>query len=77
MSAVLEGEARAADVQGDEVIISRAEGSGDDEIVAFAQKLVASWAPVVVVTSDRGLAARVEELGASVRGARWLREQLP
>ncbi|MCC4249759.1 MULTISPECIES: NUDIX hydrolase [Microbacterium] len=77
VSAVLEGEARAADVQGDEVIISRAEGSGDDEIVAFAQKLVASWAPVVVVTSDRGLAARVEELGASVRGARWLREQLP
>lgn len=77
VSAVLEGEARAADVQGDEVIISRAEGSGDDEIVAVAQKLVASWAPVVVVTSDRGLAARVEELGASVRGARWLREQLP
>ncbi len=32
--------------------------------------------PIVVVTSDRGLAARVEELGATVHGARWLLEQL-
>lgn len=76
VSAVLEGDARAADVYADQVGVFRAAGSGDDEIVAVARKLVGSWNPVIVVTSDRGLAARVEELGASVRGVRWLREQL-
>lgn len=76
VSAVLEGDARAADVFADQVGVFRAAGSGDDEIVAVARKLVGSWNPVIVVTSDRGLATRVEELGASVRGVRWLREQL-
>jgi len=76
VAAVLEGEARTADVRADPVHVHRAEGSGDDEIVAVAASLVESRNPVVVVTSDRGLAARVDALGASVRGARWLREQL-
>lgn len=76
VGAVLEGEARAADVLHDQVAVWRAAGSGDDEIVTVAQKLVGSWNPVIVVTSDRGLAARVEAVGASVRGARWLLEQL-
>ncbi|WP_022880112.1 NUDIX hydrolase [Microbacterium sp. B19] len=75
VAAVLEGDARAAE-QVDHVDVVRAPGSGDDEIVAVAHRLIESRNPVVVVTSDRGLAARVEELGASVRGARWLREQL-
>ena len=76
VAAVLEGEARSAEASADQVEVIRAPGSGDDEIVAVAQRLVESWTPVIVVTSDRGLAARVEELGASVRGARWLRDQL-
>ncbi|MGC0371240.1 NUDIX domain-containing protein [Microbacterium sp. SLBN-111] len=75
VAAVLEGDARTAE-QVDHVDVVRAPGSGDDEIVAVAHRLIESRNPVVVVTSDRGLAARVEELGASVRGARWLREQL-
>lgn len=75
VAAVLEGEARAAESAG-EIAVFLAEGSGDDEIVAVAHRLVESRNPVVVVTSDRGLAARVEELGATVRGTRWLREQL-
>jgi rRNA-processing protein FCF1 len=47
--------------------VLRAPGSGDDAIVA----LVAAEAPdrrVVVVTADRGLRARVTQLGAEVRG---------
>ncbi|RWR16479.1 NUDIX domain-containing protein [Microbacterium enclense] len=76
VTAVLEGEARAAEVPVQRLPVVRAEGSGDDEIVAVARSLVDAWSPVIVVTSDRGLAARVEELGASVRGVRWLREQL-
>ena len=76
VGAVLEGEARAANVSHDLVAVWRASGSGDDEIVRVAQKLVGSRNPVIVVTSDRELAARVEVLGASVRGARWLLEQL-
>ncbi len=76
VSAVLEGDARAADGDVEQVEVVRAAGSGDDEIVEVARALVGSRNPVIVVTSDRGLAARVEELGASVRGVRWLREQL-
>lgn len=75
VTAVLEGEARsAADVEG--VTVERASGSGDDAIVDVARRLVTGFAPVIVVTSDRGLAARVEDAGAVVRGARWLRDQL-
>lgn len=76
VAAVLEGEARSADVDAEQVRVFRAPGSGDDEIVDVARSLVGPRNPVIVVTSDRGLAARVEELGASVRGVRWLREQL-
>ncbi|MDQ1083566.1 MULTISPECIES: NUDIX domain-containing protein [Microbacterium] len=76
IGAVLEGEARDADVHHDLVAVWRASGSGDDEIVRVTEKHVGSFSPVVVVTSDRGLAARVEALGARVRGARWLRDQL-
>ncbi|WP_457848613.1 hypothetical protein, partial [Staphylococcus aureus] len=68
VAAVLEGDARAADVSADQVRVFRASGSGDDEIVERARQLVGAWNPVVVVTSDRGLAERVEEIGASVRG---------
>lgn len=76
VAAVLEGEARSANVDAAQVRVFRAPGSGDDEIVEVARALAGSRNPVIVVTSDRGLAARVEELGASVRGVRWLRDQL-
>jgi hypothetical protein len=69
--AVVEGQARgAADAEGVEVV--RAAASGDDAIFAEASRLVAAGRQVTVVTSDRGLAARVTDAGASVRGARWV-----
>lgn len=74
--AVLEGDAKAADVHADLVRVVRAPGSGDDAIVDAVRDLDPSWHPVVVVTSDRGLAARVEALGATVHGTRWLLDQL-
>lgn len=76
VAAVLEGEARATEVSHEGVSVHRATGSGDDEIVRVTAELVASFDPVIVVTSDRGLTERVEALGASVRGTRWLLEQL-
>lgn len=73
--AVLEGQARAAgDAGGVEVV--RAEASGDDAVVREARRLVVSGRTVIVVTSDRGLAERVTDAGADVRGTRWLLDLL-
>lgn len=81
---VLEGAARAAGdgagagpaAPGAGVGVVRAEASGDDAIVEVVRTAVGSGdAPVVVVTADRELRARVEALGAEVRGPSWLREQ--
>jgi len=56
--------------------VVRAPGSGDDAIVEAARAaLDAGHAPVVVVTADRELRARVEAIGAVVHGPSWLREQ--
>jgi 8-oxo-dGTP pyrophosphatase MutT (NUDIX family) len=56
--------------------VVRAPGSGDDAIVEAARAaLDAGHAPVVVVTADRELRARVEAIGAAVHGPSWLREQ--
>lgn len=80
---VLEGAARAAGrepVPG--IRIVRAEGSGDDAIVAVvaaARRPVTTAAaarPVTVVTADRGLRARVAELGAETVGPRRLLDRL-
>ena len=73
---VLEGAARDA-VRADEpVSVVRAPGSGDDAIVEAARAAVdAGHTPVVVVTADRELRARVGELGAAVHGPAWLRDQ--
>ena len=74
-TAVVEGRARdAADIAGVEVV--RAEASGDDAILAAAERAVAAGRTVTVVTSDRGLAERVTDAGAAVRGARWVLELL-
>lgn len=71
---VLEGRARAgadeADVDGVQVV--HAPGEGDDTIASLAE----ATRDVVVVTADRGLAARVRAVGAQVVGPRWLLDQL-
>lgn len=77
---VLEGEARqavdAADDTPRSVAVVRAPGSGDDAIVAAAERaLTAGDGPVVVVTADRALRARVEAIGAVVHGPSWLRDR--
>jgi 8-oxo-dGTP diphosphatase len=67
------------DARGDDscsLDVVRAPGSGDDAIVETARAAIdAGHAPVVVVTADRELRARVEAIGAVVRGPSWLREQ--
>lgn len=74
-TAVVDGQARsAAGAAGVEVV--RAEASGDDAILAAAERAVAAGRTVTVVTSDRGLAERVTDAGAAVRGARWVLELL-
>ena len=68
---VVEGQARtAADPGGLDLV--RAERSGDDAIVAEAERLTGDGFAVTVVTSDRGLADRARQIGAGVRGTRWL-----
>lgn len=71
--AVVEGQARdVADAAADGVRIVRAPHAGDDAIVAEAGALIDAGKSVTVVTSDRALRGRVEELGATVHGPRWL-----
>src|SRR5690606_27342740 len=78
VSLVVEGEARAitdADSrhgERDRVEVVRAGAGGDDAIVDEARRLRSGGARAIVVTSDRGLRARVEELGAEVHSAGWL-----
>jgi hypothetical protein len=73
---VIEGEARTGVDEGqlDGVEVVHAAGHGDDAIVALAAQ---SDTPVVLVSADRGLAARVRESGADVVSPTWLLEQLP
>lgn len=74
-TAVVEGRARdTGDAEGVEVV--RAEASGDDAIVTATERALAAGRSVTVVTSDRGLAERVTDAGAGVRGARWLLDLL-
>jgi len=69
---VVEGRARdAADVAGLDIV--RADGQGDDAIVAVSERLLAEGRTVTVVTSDRELSRRVEAVAASARPVSWLR----
>ncbi len=71
VSVVVEGQARSVDdVPGLHVV--RAEGSGDDAIVAETARLVGAGHAVTVVTGDRELRARTEALGAVTHGPSWL-----
>ena len=70
---VVEGQARAVESSATRVSIVRADGAGDDEIVAEAARRVELGDTVVAVTSDRELRERLERAGvAEVRGAGWL-----
>ena len=71
---VLEGRARGGVAEGvtGPVEVVHAGGEGDDTIVAEVAGAAAAGRVVAVVTADRGLAARVEDLGAIVRRPGWL-----
>lgn len=68
---VVEGQAR--DVRGIAgVRVVAAPGSGDDTIVDLVRSEQGAYPDVYVVTADRELRRRVEELGAGVLGPGWL-----
>ncbi len=71
---VLEGRSRAGVDEGlvDGVEVVHASGEGDDAIAALA----GAHEQVVVVTADRGLAARVRVVDGEVVGPRWLLDRL-
>lgn len=74
---VTEGQANgAADPHG-RVRVVAADRDGDQAIVDTVRDLMSGNASVQVVTADRGLRSRVEELGAAVVGPSWLRAHLP
>jgi rRNA-processing protein FCF1 len=73
---VLEGKAREGVAEGlaDGVTVEHASGSGDDTLVAVAGRPADE--KVTLVTADRELRRRAEELGAHVVGPSWLFELL-
>ncbi len=73
--AVVEGRARDVPTP-DGVRVARAPGSGDDEVVAEAERLVTAGHDVLVVTADRGLRARLPS-GVAVTGPGTLLAALP
>jgi len=72
--AVVEGQARAAAAP-EGVRVVRAPGSGDDALAASAAELAAGGEPLLVVTADRGLRARLPA-GVPVTGPGWLLDLL-
>ncbi len=69
---VLEGAARAAASRvhaAEGIRVARADGSGDDAIVALVRELPGRR---IVVTADRELRRRCEAAGAEVLGPGWL-----
>ncbi|MFE7801374.1 hypothetical protein [Nocardia sp. NPDC057440] len=77
----LEGAAKSAVAEGtdpDGLRVVLADGSGDDAIVDVVAAAVAAdnSRSITVVTADRGLRDRVEELGAVTVGPRWLLDRI-
>ena len=68
--AVVEGRARDVPAP-DGIRVVRAGGSGDDALASSAEELAATGTPLLVVTADRGLRARLPA-GAVVTGPGWL-----
>lgn len=75
---VLEGAARAGVPPGvgGVVQVVHATGEGDDRVVEETGGAVAGGRTVAVVTADRGLAARVAPLGATVLRPGWLLDRI-
>jgi hypothetical protein len=71
---VLEGAARRGVPAGADrgVLTVHAPGSGDDTIVDVARENVSDGHEVTVVTADRGLVARLHDVGAGTTGPSWL-----
>ncbi|MGI8523517.1 MAG: hypothetical protein ACR2K3_09465 [Nocardioides sp.] len=71
---VLEGQAKAGVRAGRDadVRVVHARGDGDEAIVAEVRRLRDAGDRVTVVTADRMLRARVEQLGAVTAGPSWL-----
>jgi hypothetical protein len=76
---VLEGAARPGVEEGeaDGVEVVHAPGEGDETLVDWAEAAVAGGQPVILVSADRGLAARARAAGAEVVGPTWLLDRLP
>jgi hypothetical protein len=74
VAAVVEGQARDASAP-EAIRVIRASGSGDDALAATADELAAEGTPLLVVTADRGLRARLPE-GTAVAGPGWLQAAL-
>jgi hypothetical protein len=72
--AVVEGRARDVPAPGG-VRVERAAGSGDDALAAYASRLSQEGIPLLVVTADRGLRARLPAV-AAVAGPGWLLSRL-
>ena len=70
-AAILQDEADEADNAVPVRVVS-APGSGDDAIVGVVAEVVARDESCLVVTADRELRRRCEELNASVTGPGWL-----
>lgn len=73
---VLEGRARAGVPEEEQgpLRIVHASGSGDDALVETCRRYAGTQ--LTLVTADRGLIARVVDLGVSVLGPRTLRNQI-
>jgi hypothetical protein len=80
LTVVLEGAAKAGVAADDTgpLRVVHASGDGDDEVVAVVRGALEHRPAraVVVVTSDRELRRRVEELGALTHGPGWLRRRI-
>lgn len=63
-------------LRNDRVAVVRAPAAGDDAIVDESRRLLTEGSSVTAVTSDRGLRARLEAVGARVEPAGWLLQQL-
>jgi hypothetical protein len=72
--AVVEGQARDVPAP-DGVAVVRAAGSGDDAVAESAAQRAADGTPLLVVTADRGLRARLPA-GVQVAGPGWLLARL-
>ncbi|MGR0319569.1 hypothetical protein [Agromyces sp. ZXT2-3] len=72
--AVIEGAAKAASGP-DAIEVVRAPADGDGAVVEAAARLTGSGEPVLVVTADRGLRARLAP-GVRVAGPGWLNDLL-